>query len=83
MPDLKKLKHHAGLVDLMAQNLGVDLQEAAIAGALEIDDISEAVLRCTKCANPGHCESLLGQPSPPRNAPEYCRNRDLLNRLRP
>ena len=77
------LRHHAGLVDEMATTLGVDLEEAAISGALRVDDISEAVLRCTECPNPGHCESFLAQAQAAPEAPEYCRNRDLLDRLAP
>ncbi|WP_170607216.1 DUF6455 family protein [Ruegeria arenilitoris] len=83
MSDRELLKRHAALVDQMADRLGVDLQEAAIAGAVAMDEISDAVLRCTKCANPVHCESLLAQPVNIDHSPEYCRNRDLLRRLRP
>ena len=83
MSDREMLRHHAGLVDQMATQLGVDLQEAAIAGALAVDDISDAVLRCSKCPNPGHCETLLGQKAALSQTPEFCRNRDLLHRLRP
>lgn len=83
MSDREMLKHHAGLVDRMATNLGVDLQEAAIAGALKIDDISDAVLRCTECPNPGHCQSMLSRGDAPGRTPEFCRNQDLLNRLQP
>lgn len=81
MSDREKLKRHAGLVDRMATNLGVDLQEAAIGGAMQLDEISDAVLRCAQCPNPGHCESLLSQGEALGHAPEYCRNQELLNRL--
>ncbi|WP_299982072.1 DUF6455 family protein [uncultured Ruegeria sp.] len=83
MSDRAKLRHHAGLVDNMAATLGVDLQEAAIDGALRFDEISDAVLRCTECPNPGHCEALLSQNVDIGRAPEYCRNQELLNRLAP
>ncbi|MDA7966085.1 DUF6455 family protein [Ruegeria sp.] len=77
------LRHHAGLVDNMAASLGVDLEEAAIAGALRVDEISDAVLRCADCPNPGHCEAMLSQRLHQPDAPEYCRNRDLMGRLQP
>ncbi len=83
MSNREILRHHAGLVDQMATQLGVDLQEAAIAGAVALDEISDAVLRCTGCANPGHCETLLAQSATAGDAPEFCRNRDLLRRLQP
>jgi len=83
MSDRELLRHHAGLVDQLATRLGVDLQEAAIAGAVAIDGIADAGLRCTNCPNPAHCETLLGQEATINQAPEFCRNRDLLHRLRP
>ncbi len=43
------LKTHAALFDRMAETVGLDLQEEAISGRLRFDEISEAVLRCTRC----------------------------------
>ncbi len=83
MSHRETLKRHAGLVDEMATTLGVDLQEAALDGALRIDEISEAVLRCTGCPNPGHCESFLAETPAASRTPEYCRNQELLQRLIP
>ncbi|MEX0307134.1 MAG: DUF6455 family protein [Ruegeria sp.] len=83
MSDHEMLRRHAGLVDKMATTLGVDLQEVAIEGSLRFDEISDAVLRCTECPNPGHCEAFLAQNSAASKAPEYCRNHDLLSRLSP
>lgn len=83
MADRDQLKHHADLFDSMASTLGHDLQEAAIAGKLRIDDISDAVLRCADCSNPGHCQQWLADRERALDAPEYCRNRDLLDRLNP
>ncbi|MFY2825734.1 DUF6455 family protein [Ruegeria sp. MALMAid1280] len=77
------LKLHAGLVDRMASKLGVDLQEAAIGGDVSIDQLSDAVLNCTDCPNPGHCQRFLDQPAVVARAPEYCRNQGLLNKLAP
>ncbi|WP_037308408.1 DUF6455 family protein [Ruegeria halocynthiae] len=77
------LKRHAGMVDQMATKLGVDLQSAAIEGEVSIDQLSDAVLRCTDCPNPGHCQSFLNRPDPARQAPEYCRNQELLTKLIP
>ncbi len=82
MSDKNTLRHHAGLVDTMATTLGVDLQEAALSGAVTIDEISEAVLRCTGCSNPGHCEAHLAKVSSAEKAPEYCRNTRLFERLK-
>jgi hypothetical protein len=83
MPNREVLKLHAGLVDRMASKLGLDLQEAAIDGDVSIDQLSDAVLSCTDCPNPGHCQRFLDQPAFAARTPEYCRNQELLNKLMP
>jgi len=76
------LKTHAALFDGMSQALGLDLQEEAIAGHLQFDEISEAVLRCQRCAHPLQCSARLAQGERGlAEAPDYCRNRDLLGYL--
>ncbi|MGR3759964.1 DUF6455 family protein [Roseobacteraceae bacterium NS-SX3] len=82
MLDQPSLKRHAGLFDRMGAALGLDLQEEAIAGRLQFDEISEAVLRCARCARPDHCAGRLqGGGAGLQEAPDYCRNRDLLGYL--
>ncbi len=77
------LKTHAALFDSMSQALGLDLEEEAIAGRLAFDEISEAVLRCSRCAHPLQCAARLAQPGEGLSeAPDYCRNRDLLSYLK-
>jgi hypothetical protein len=92
------LKTHAALFDHMSQALGLDLQEEAIAGRLAFDEISEAVLRCRRCAHPVRCSARLAllrgrpksnglagdvlAPADLATAPDYCRNRDLLGYLK-
>ncbi len=83
MPNREALKRHAGLVDQMATKLGVDLESAAIEGDISIDQISDAVIRCTDCPNPSHCQSFLNHPQPTNQMPEYCRNQELLSKLIP
>lgn len=77
------LKTHAALLDGMSAAIGLDLQEEAIAGRLQFDEISEAVLRCTRCAHPEQCSARLASPAAKMDqAPDYCRNRDLLAYLK-
>lgn len=83
MSSRETLRHHAGLVDQMATKLGVDLETAAIEGQVSVDEISDAVLRCTSCPNPQHCESFLQKSASSQQTPEYCRNRELLQNLIP
>lgn len=79
-----KLRTHAGLFDRMACAQGLDLQEEAIAGRLPFDEIAEAVLRCSRCGAEGACRKWLadarqnGAVGKHSEAPDFCRNRDLL-----
>ncbi|MEK0164183.1 DUF6455 family protein [Phaeobacter sp. JH20_36] len=73
------LKTHADLFDSMATTVGLDLQEEAISGRLRFDEIAEAVLRCTRCGGVGACRNWLAKGGRPgADAPDFCRNRDLL-----
>jgi len=82
MVDQENLKRHAALMDQMAQTVGVDLEDAVLSGRLAIDEISDAVLRCTKCASPDTCPAwMAGQSEPADRAPDYCGNRSMLQRL--
>ena len=79
------LRRHAALFDDMAGTLGIDLQDAAISGALPVAQIADAVLACTGCACVSACDTFLGAAAAgegqPKAAPGYCRNRSLLSRL--
>lgn len=83
MTGADKLKYHAGLVDKMAAALGVDLEEAMLRrDGPTIDDLTDAVLRCTKCPDPVHCAAWLMQRSGKvGDTPGYCLNRDTLRHL--
>lgn len=82
MTNPEVLKRHASLLDRTATRLGLDLEEEALSGHLEFDEIADAVLRCVTCANPEDCEHWLDrQSSREKSAPVYCRNRQLLSKL--
>ncbi len=55
----RTLKRHAALVDGMATARGIDLEETLMRGEISVDEISDAVLRCTACSNPEHCAGWL------------------------
>ena len=76
------LKRHADLVDRMANTQGVDLEERMMAGKVLPDDLSDAVLACTGCANPEACEHWLARNETAEQTPDYCRNADLFGRLK-
>jgi len=77
------LKRHAILVDRMAAQAGIDLQEAAMRGRITIAEIEDAVLRCTGCAQPCACESMLDRMDlPAGQVPDFCRNSEVFSELR-
>ncbi|WP_065334485.1 DUF6455 family protein [Tritonibacter mobilis] len=83
MIDPEKLKTHAALFDKMGKAVGLDLEEEAINGNLQFDEIAEAVLRCTRCACPKTCSCYLGGLTEEvERTPDYCRNADLLGYLK-
>ncbi|WP_247745052.1 DUF6455 family protein [Shimia sp. R11_0] len=82
VPQREKMHRHTALFDDMAHRVGVDLQDDAISGALTMDEISHAVARCCGCEAPEQCAGLLRQEVPMGRPPNYCRNGDLLMRLK-
>jgi len=77
------LKRHADLVDRMANAQGIDLEEQMMAGKIRPDQLSDAVLACTGCANPEACTHWLAEHDHADRAPDYCRNVDLFTMLKP
>lgn len=77
------LKRHADLVDRMADRVGLDLEDVMMEGRMLPEDINDAVLACTGCANPAECEHWLAGPAEGSGAvPDYCRNGQLFSRLK-
>lgn len=87
MPSDRRLRRHAALVDRMANALGLNLEEAVMRGDLSGDALPDMVLRCTGCANPEGCESMLTQHearpggSAALTPPYYCRNAGVFDDL--
>jgi len=75
------LKHHAGLVDRMAERAGVDLEEEVLRGRLETGAISDIVLKCTACNSSDDCAEFLDSHSNQGSLPAYCRNARLFEKL--
>jgi len=81
MPYTKTVRRHVDLLEDVAGIFGMDLQEAAIRGALQMDEIAEAVLRCTGCPDPEACKILVqkSRGEVPK-LPSFCRNTALFHR---
>ena len=77
-----KFDRHAGLMGRMADTLGVDLAAASLSGKLAPEEYRNAVIRCTGCTQPGACADwIAAHPNGARHAPDYCRNKERLERL--
>ncbi len=79
---LARIDRHARLVDRMADALGVDLGEEAMMGRMRPEDLRSAVLRCTGCSHVDACDTwLTAHPDGATAAPDYCRNKQQLERV--
>lgn len=75
-------KRHIDLAHRMAAALGVDLKDKLTQGALLLDTLGDAVLRCTCCADVDGGERWLAvQPVGAGRAPAMYRNGDIFKRL--
>ena len=79
-----RLDRHADLMYRMSDTVGADLGEALFEGRLSGEKVRGAVLSCTRCDSVEACEQWLAKHEGDRaqNVPEFCRNRELLARLR-
>ena len=79
---MNRFDKHAGLVNRMAETLGVDLAEEAQRGNLPPQDLRGVVLNCMGCREAGACESWLADhPEGADATPGYCRNKERLEAL--
>lgn len=69
-----------GLMDRMFSKFGVRDSFAELPHGPEV--LRRATLRCASCSEAGDCASWLDANAAPAEAPAYCRNHDLIERLR-
>lgn len=78
-----KLDHHSGLMHRMADTLGADLSMALVEGRLSPNELRGAVMSCMGCEETGACGQWLDDHGAgAQETPTYCRNHDMLDRLR-
>ncbi|WP_114966248.1 DUF6455 family protein [Alkalilacustris brevis] len=79
----KRIDQHAALVGQMADTVGIDVGEAMASGRLEPESLRGAVLRCMRCDSVEECSAWLyaHADATAESPPDYCRNRELLERL--
>jgi hypothetical protein len=79
---LNKIDHRADVMNRMAETLDVDFA-AAIAGHPEaVREYRQAVLRCVACGHEGECTAWMAEHPHAAQAPDYCRNKDIMATLR-
>lgn len=76
----KRMMHHADLFDAMTQKLGVsDLLADGPNGAAVV---RRAANRCLTCERGEACSKWLEQTTKALEAPNYCKNHDVFERLK-
>lgn len=80
---LKRLDRHTELMEKMAETLDVDLASALVEGRLPASGLRDAMLACVCCDGVDECPGWLADNAQgAAQAPTYCRNGALFDRLR-
>ena len=78
----KRIDHHATLFHNMAETVHADLGEALMDGRIDGQGVRAAVFQCMTCDSAEECPKWMqAHADGAESAPEYCRNRQLLQRL--
>lgn len=78
-----KFAWHWGLMNAMAQKVGVNLGVELIDGRVTPTEVRHATLTCMQCENVPECERALSTGSTaPGEVPDYCLNKELIDRLK-
>ena len=79
----KRIDRHATLFQNMADTVHADLGESLLDGKIDGQGLRAAVFQCMTCDSADECPQWMeAHPDGAENAPEYCRNRQLLQRLK-
>ena len=82
MSMLEKVERHSALVNRMGDATGADFVGGITRGDLSELNLQNAVLNCMHCRMTGPCEDWLEETGEgPAEAPEFCRNKALMDRL--
>ena len=76
----KRIEGRAGLFSAMARRTGANL--AGSSGSATESDLRQAVGRCLACSDEEACKSWLEDAPQGAKAPDFCRNAQLMERLR-
>ncbi len=76
----RKIIRHSDLMEGMIARLGLRDAMSSVPHAHEVK--RRALLRCTTCEEPDVCEAWLNEHASADEAPHFCRNHDLMARLK-
>jgi Family of unknown function (DUF6455) len=74
------LLHYTGLMEKMAEAMGIDVADAQDKGLLDEQLIHRLKTRCALCEKPNTCQRLLKNDTADL-PPEFCVNRQYLSSL--
>jgi len=76
-----KIDHRAEVMTRMADTLQVDFAAEILRDASTVNVYRQAVLRCAACPHEDKCTGWMQDHSQADAAPDYCRNKDILESL--
>jgi hypothetical protein len=76
-----KIDRSALVMGRMADTLGVDFAEAVAHNPETVREYRQAVMRCAACTHENECTGWMDAHPKASQTPDYCRNKDLLERL--
>ena len=81
MKVFEKLDKHSGLVSKMSSTVGADWTEKLAEDSSLASQYRNAVMTCTHCKHVGECQGWLNEHDTAPETPDYCLNKELLEKL--
>lgn len=77
-----RLVRNVDLMPRVAKRLGIDWTRRMASDPYAASEYRDALMRCAECPHDGACRAWLDKTVNSAAAPDYCRNRQMLDRLR-
>ncbi|MBR9650991.1 DUF6455 family protein [Thalassovita aquimarina] len=78
---INRLSVHTPIMARMGKVLGVDFARAMERDPSAVHKYREAAMRCAQCNREGDCQPWMDAHGQASEAPDYCRNKALLEEL--
>lgn len=76
-----RLVRNVDLMPRLAQRLGIDWADRMDRSPYAAAEYRDALMRCAQCSKDGACRAWIERVHQADAAPDYCRNKELLQRL--